>query len=269
VYYSTLERSDVQLLELIKIELERGMEWYEERTSTADNYKFVLVSYGKCVYWLGDEKKIVEKGDLLLIPPHVPYYGKHVPTVFHEKHAVVFRLKEAKPDLPLFQRDWTISRLGMYELFLEQFKKLQAEWIEKPPFWKVRCEALLLELLALWSRELERGLPSDDISQHVERMKSYIQNHYREPITKEHLGALLGITPNYAAALFKKVTGQTISEFVHSIRIRTAVYMLSESLLTVSEVASFLGYNDVSYFHKVFKRSIGVPPAVYIKTHKP
>ncbi|MGO4371343.1 helix-turn-helix domain-containing protein, partial [Paenibacillus sp. MCAF20] len=71
------------------------------------------------------------------------------------------------------------------------------------------------------------------------------------------------VTPNYAATLFSKMTGQTISEYVHSVRIRTAIYMLNESLLTVSEVAAYLGYNDVSYFHKLFKKTTGSTPAQF------
>jgi len=256
------------MLNVIDVRLERGMDWYEQHSSADHYFSFILVSYGKCVYWINDEKLIAEKGDILLIPPHVHYYGKHVPTVFHEKHVVLFAADSGDGGLPVLEQGWRKSRLGMYELLHEQFKKLQTEWTEKLPFAAQRCQALVLDMLALWSRELERSSLTPDIHQHAERMKSYIQNHYRERITKEQLGALLGITPNYAAAVFKRVTGQTISEFVHAVRIRTAIYMLSESMLTVAEVAAFLGYNDVSYFHKVFKRAVGAAPAEYIKAHR-
>jgi len=59
------------------------------------------------------------------------------------------------------------------------------------------------------------------------------------------------------------VTGQTISEYVHSIRIKTAIGLLQESELTLEEISEFLGYSDVSYFHKVFRRMTGKKPSEY------
>jgi AraC-type DNA-binding domain-containing proteins len=65
--------------------------------------------------------------------------------------------------------------------------------------------------------------------------------------------------------LFKKITGRTISEYVHAVRVKTALYMLEESRLTVAELAEFLGYSDVSYFSRVFKQTTGVSPSEFIQ----
>ncbi|MNG21412.1 HTH-type transcriptional activator RhaR [compost metagenome] len=84
-------------------------------------------------------------------------------------------------------------------------------------------------------------------------------------MTKEELGACINRTPNYAASLFRRATGQTISEAVHAARMKTAVYMLTDSLLTVAEISDYLGYRDVSYFQRVFKRTTGRTPSSYAK----
>jgi AraC family transcriptional regulator of arabinose operon len=45
---------------------------------------------------------------------------------------------------------------------------------------------------------------------------------------------------------------------------KTAVYMLTESQLMISEIADYLGYNDVSYFYRIFKRSTGSSPSDFL-----
>jgi AraC family transcriptional activator of pobA len=106
------------------------------------------------------------------------------------------------------------------------------------------------------------GKPRSTIKdQHIQAMKSYIQNHYREKVTKDDLGWIIKKSPNYAATLFSDLTGLTISEFIHRMRVKTAIYMLHHSQMNVGEVAEFLGYSDSSYFHKVFKRIHGSSPS--------
>jgi YesN/AraC family two-component response regulator len=95
-------------------------------------------------------------------------------------------------------------------------------------------------------------------------MREYMMNHHREKVTKEVLGDYIERSPNYAATLFRQVTGRTISEQVHSLRIKTAIHMLEHSKLTVGEIALFLGYSDGAYFHKVFKRLTGDNPSKYM-----
>jgi AraC family transcriptional regulator of arabinose operon len=92
-------------------------------------------------------------------------------------------------------------------------------------------------------------------------MKAHIQNRYREKITKDDLGNAAGISPSYAAALFKEVTGQTIGEYTHAVRIKTALYLLRHSRLSIADIAESLGYCDASFFHRTFKRLTGLSPS--------
>lgn len=250
------------MLELIHIRRDQGMDWYEENVGTGQIFTVTLITYGKVVYWIDDEKVIAEKGELLLLPGTVRYYGKTIPTVFHEKYAATFTVAANEAKLPILKNgSWHKQKIGRYELILDLLKTAYTEWQEELPYADVGGQAKITELLVQWSRELAEGSASPDTMSNVERMKSYIAEHYRDKITKEQLGDCIRVTPNYAATMFRRVTGQTISEYVHAVRIRTAIYMLNESLLTVSEVAAYLGYNDVSYFHKLFKRITGSTPA--------
>lgn len=255
------------MLSIIAVRLHQGMNWYEERDANAEYGTLVIVTYGACVYWINGEKVMAEKGDFLFIPRSSGYYGKSVPTVFHEQYVLDLSMHaESLQELPsLAASGFVKSKAGCYELIIEKLRVISKEWQEALPYVQLRAASLTLEALALWGRELDRGVEADVSLRHVERMKAYMQDHYRGKITKEHLGDFIGRSPNHAATLFRRVTGQTISEYVHGARIRTALYLLQESLLTVTEIADYLGYSDVSYFQRIFKRTTGQTPSAYVK----
>ncbi|MBD2871341.1 AraC family transcriptional regulator [Paenibacillus arenilitoris] len=253
------------MLAILDAHQDNGADWYEEGGGDKPSFHLSLVTYGKCVYWVNDEKVIVEKGDLLIIPGHVPFYGKSIPTVLHTKYVVNFRKAAAEAGLPILRsREPLWQRLGCYEKVLERLRGVMAQWSERPPYYEQMAQALLTEALVFLNQERDRGAISSDKHRRAESMKQYILTHYRGKVTKEELGDVIKTTPNYAATLFKAVTGQTISEYVHNQRMKTAVYMLTESQLTVGEIADYLGYNDVSYFHRIFKRSTGSSPSDYL-----
>src|SRR5690606_41428094 len=64
----------------------------------------------------------------------------------------------------------------------------------------------LLDTLVLWQRELDRGELAPASLIHIERMKQYIQSHYRQRITKDVLADYIRRRPSYTASLFKKGT---------------------------------------------------------------
>ncbi|GIO91264.1 MULTISPECIES: helix-turn-helix transcriptional regulator [Paenibacillus] len=238
-----------------------GVDWYEEADPAKRAWRLSLVTYGTCVYWLNGDKQIMKKGELLVIPAGVPFYAKSIPTVTHTQ-IVVEWTEDVSRALPVLVREDVLKhKPGCYELLLERMKGIHQQWQERPSYYAMMIEALLTEVLIYISRELDRGAIPPEKHLHAERMKSYIERHYREKITKEELGDAIGKTPNYAAALFKSVTGQTISQYVHAQRMKRAAYLLTESQLTVQEIAVFLGYQDLSYFYRTYKRVMGTAPS--------
>jgi len=257
------------MLKFLDMNMDRGMNWYGnfKGTDTEGAYSLVIVSYGKCVYWIGGDKLILEKGDVLLIPPGTDFYGKTVPTVFHEKLVVRFRAEQPLvQELSLLHRPgFAHGRPGRFEWMLERLRDVYAEWTDRTAYADIRGSAVVTELLALWNREFEQAPMAQSTQKLVDKMKQYIQQYHRDKVTKDELGACINRTPNYAASLFRRATGQTISEAVHAARMKTAVYMLTDSLLTVAEISDYLGYRDVSYFQRVFKRTTGRTPSSYAK----
>lgn len=223
------------------------------------------MTYGKCVYWVNDNRIVLSKGDILLIPSGSNYRWKQIPTVFHTKYVVHFEPGSTYPQLPILaSKDCLHRQAGCFSIIHEKMKIIGKQWAEKTPYFELYASSMLIEILIHINRELDRAdIPPIKI-RYVESMKRYIQEHYREKITKEILAEVIQKSPNHTATLFSSITGQTISNYVHSIRMKTAVYMLEESELKITEISEFLGYNDVSYFSRIFKQIIGVSPSDYL-----
>lgn len=60
--------------------------------------------------------------------------------------------------------------------------------------------------------------------------------------------------------MFKKHLNVTVTEYIHSQKLSYACELPRNTSLNVSEVADYLGYSDVFYFSKRFKRKYGIPP---------
>ncbi|MCR4588018.1 MAG: response regulator [Lachnospiraceae bacterium] len=104
-------------------------------------------------------------------------------------------------------------------------------------------------------------------SEYVRKCLSYIQTSYKEPITLDAAAENIGISKSYLSTLFKEEIGQGFSEYLNAYRIKQAkVIMNSEQDLHV--VAYDTGFQDYSYFFKVFKKITGITPAEYKRQKK-
>ena len=71
------------------------------------------------------------------------------------------------------------------------------------------------------------------------------------------------LSPAYLSTLFKKVSGQSISDTIAALRIESACRYLSSTSLSLKEISSKCGYANQYYFSNSFKKKLGVSPSVY------
>ncbi|QJD86691.1 response regulator transcription factor [Cohnella herbarum] len=94
-------------------------------------------------------------------------------------------------------------------------------------------------------------------------VKEYIDICYREEMSLADLAERFFISKEYLASRFKRQFGVTVVHYIHSRRLDTARRMLEEEGLSVSAIASAVGYDHFSYFDKLFKREYGSTPSEY------
>ncbi len=101
---------------------------------------------------------------------------------------------------------------------------------------------------------------------HINRLSktfSLIMNNYQRPISLEEAADSAFMSANYFCNFFKKVTGQTFKEFLLRVRIDKAKELLLENNATTTEIAYDVGFDNLSFFFRTFKRFTGVCPSEF------
>ncbi len=115
----------------------------------------------------------------------------------------------------------------------------------------------LLDHLAEWIHS------KPDQRRTIRSIMELIQSFYMEELTISYIAAQVHLSPNYLATLFKKEVGTTLNDYVTAVRISHAKRLLSEGNLLIQEIAEKVGYKDVKYFTKLFKKEVGHSPRAY------
>lgn len=95
------------------------------------------------------------------------------------------------------------------------------------------------------------------------KILDYVYNHYAEPLSNKKLAVHFNYHPNYISQLFTQHTGISLHQYLLRIRVRQALYLLQTTELSVSEVATKVGFGSTSYFCQYFKKSTGYSPASF------
>ncbi|MBS5522958.1 MAG: response regulator [Clostridiales bacterium] len=115
----------------------------------------------------------------------------------------------------------------------------------------------------VFSRAAEHVEDTSKTENAVEIVKNYIDGHFREPITLEDLGKLVYLSSGYLAKSFKKATGTSLGNYMIDCRINLAKKLLMSGDYSVSQAASLCGYDNYTYFSRIFKNKTGMSPKEY------
>jgi len=105
---------------------------------------------------------------------------------------------------------------------------------------------------------------TDQIFNHkiIDHIKKYINEHYYENISIEKIAVATNLSASYMRSFFKKYVGCTVWDYLKQVRMEKAAEFLDE-LYKVKDVTTKCGYDNVSYFCKVFQSYYGVTPGDY------
>ncbi|HEY4430669.1 MAG TPA: helix-turn-helix domain-containing protein [Paenibacillus sp.] len=94
----------------------------------------------------------------------------------------------------------------------------------------------------------------------IDKAKRFISERLKEEISREQIADYVHLNPGYLSRLFKKETGESLSDYILRKRMALAKHELTYRDEPISKVARSLGYNSLSYFGKTFKRFYGMNP---------
>lgn len=159
---------------------------------------------------------------------------------------------------------------GMRELPEISSRPLEARDYRLSAFWKViQAHRSAANALPAFERELTQwivasGRRTRSSSEHVERVKIFIKDHYTEPVTLDMIAGAVGRQRQYVATLFHREAGLTLHEYLTHVRIHRAWDLIRQGE-KIDAVALLVGYRSKKNFYRQFKALAGVRPGEYAR----
>ncbi len=155
----------------------------------------------------------------------------------------LFYLKNYNIAMDELTADWFKKRYNMYMTVNDVFKGLQKD---------------LGELFQTF--EEQKRLADN---KPIRMAKQYINQNYNTALTLESVSAYIGFNPAYFSSLFKKETGKNFMEYVMELRIHNSKQLLIQTTKDIADIAMEVGYTDLKYFSKLFKKISGLNPSEF------
>jgi AraC-like DNA-binding protein/ligand-binding sensor protein len=97
----------------------------------------------------------------------------------------------------------------------------------------------------------------------LRKAEKFIWENYTRKISLREIADAAGLSAPYFSTVFKEEMGENLSAYLNRLRVEKAGHMLTETNLTLSEIASSCGFEDQSWFSKIFKSYTGISPGRY------
>lgn len=126
----------------------------------------------------------------------------------------------------------------------------------------------LYEIIRYFSEQFEMIMNATGNSSRdsiIDDIIYYIDHNYQNNIKLESIAPLFGYNSAYLGKIFSKTVGVNFNSYVDFIRINHSKELLLQNKLKVYEISEVIGYKNVDYFHKKFKKYVGVSPAEFRK----
>lgn len=132
---------------------------------------------------------------------------------------------------------------------------------------KIRNEIpyMLRVFKAYKEKQKERLIFIEDINEAniVLEVKQILNDFFSEDLSIKEISEYVYLSPQYLCNLYKKESGKTINDDLTDIRLEEAKKLLEDKSYKIYEVSKMVGYNDSSYFSRLFKKKFKLSPSEY------
>lgn len=221
------------------------------------DYQLIYIYKGKGCFHIHGHAQTLTAGSLVVFPPHIPqfysYQAKNLPEIYW-----VHFTGTACPAL-LKQLGIQTGQIGEYASLKLLFDELIQELQLKRPSFNLMAPSVLLKLLIQISR-LSFQAPVSTVSALLEELILHLNHSYMDHWDIHAMASYCGLSQDYFSHIFKAKTGCSPMQYLNLLRMEKAKELLSCSSLSISSVASLVGYSDPFYFSRVFKKTVGISP---------
>ncbi|NQX58077.1 AraC family transcriptional regulator [Paenibacillus qinlingensis] len=249
---------------------------------------------GSCLHWVAGQQYVLTKGDLFSIPPNLEHrleLRESMDFVMIQVDFMPHALNDSLRDLahmetfvdfayirPLITDADLLPKMTLpppTQMVVESLLHvILTEWVTQEEGYRLAIKAELLRLLVITVRQYKRFIhvqsqqDSHRVALHRKAFYEaihFMESHYHEELHLEDVAAKALMAPSYFSHMLKLVRGKTYIELLTDIRILSAMALLKDTDLNVTEIAAQVGYNHISHFNRTFKKHTGITPGDYRK----
>ncbi|WGM20264.1 AraC family transcriptional regulator [Paenarthrobacter sp. OM7] len=216
---------------------------------------------GKAYYRVNGTSHRVVSGTLIFLPAGMPHTGRsdrddpwHFVSAAFQLAALDEESANLLKDLPPITHN-VPAEVGSL------FYQMRVAWEAKQPGHQLQIRGLLSLVLSRAVEEYTRPALSAPHARRVATVTAHLLENYHSVYSVEELAQMSGLSPSHFRVVFKKVTGMTATNYQQHIRITKATEFLSSGEHNVTETARLLGFRDVYYFSRLYKRVTGINPS--------
>lgn len=250
--------------------------------------ELTLFLEGSMEYQVNDRVYHVQKGDGLFCNANALHTGhmlnhtdcSYISITFHPRLIYGFEqsLIEQKYIIPLLN-DPNLCSIHFNQAdswhapILQRMGALNQLYFNQTDTWEMQSVILLQQLMLLIYQnrhESSFGHQSNSLTfGRVSQILEYIHTHYQEKITLEHISQTIHICRSECCRFFKENTGMSLFQYLIEYRIEQSIPLLTDTQISITEIALRTGFSSPGYFTKMFKAKKGCTPRDYREKNQP
>lgn len=126
----------------------------------------------------------------------------------------------------------------------------------------IKINNLMLEMTRKYCNLVKKH-SMQGLSPLIRKTVDYINLNLSSPLSLNSLATTFSVNASYLSSMFKKEMHTTVTGYINSQRVKTAIELLNTTDLNIQLIAWHVGIDDVNYFSRIFKKIIGVTPTQY------
>lgn len=240
--------------------------------------EIIFVKEGQCTFDISGEAYTIKKNQIVLISALENHSTHSMHTPYH-RYVFVSSMDLCSDYIhdPIMASAFVRSNHHLCVIDLPPeiademegyFKTLVSETAKHEVKWKERCATTLFNILILLYRSNPETFAiqknPDDLNV-IFAIKDYIDHNYSQPLSLETVAQSFYINKYYLSHQFKEIIGYGFKKYIQLIRINKAKILLQNTSLTVNEICTKIGYDNINYFIRLFKEKEEMTPYQYHK----
>ncbi len=237
-------------------------------------YELTLILQGKGKRFVGDNVENFEENDLVLIGSNLPHFWSSDPSLNKPSEAIVIQFSQdfienclqKIPECQNMIHLLHLSKRGIKFTCSQAITQAMMGIVEQENLAKIMYFFLLFDTLLqennfkLLSNLHYQNKPNTAETERMNRILAYTLAHFQESISLENIANVAHLTVASFCRYFKQRTRKTYTEYVNDIRLSHACKLLIDNELSISQVGLESGFDNLSNFHRIFKKKIGKTP---------